>query len=395
MKKSIFIVIGIMIIIIGVGWWGVKKGGWLKEKNGASPNAEMITREMNLEKSPEKEKAPIKRGLSIKVYKVARGQFEDLLPTMGSIKGLVTRKLNFEVQGLVEEVNYRQGDMIKKDSVVARLRQIESQLKIDYNKAKLKSAMVGQAQLEKKVKMHQELYNIGAINRLKLAEVEAEAANAKHQVEQTQVEIKSAEEELRKTELRAPNDCILSERNIEVGELVTPYNPKAMAVVEIDNVYAEVGVVERDVTKIKIGQLTRVYVDAYPDLPFEGMVNNIYPSLSDKTRTLPVEVILENKNHFLMPGMFARADIVLFEKPGVISIPRISMKKMEETSLVYVIDEATNTAQERLVETGYESTDYVEIVRGLKEGDLVAISNTDQLTSGTPVQITEIQVREM
>ncbi len=71
------------------------------------------------------------------------------------------------------------------------------------------------------------------------------------------------------------------------------------------------------------------------------------------------------------------------------------MKKMEETSLVYVIDEATNTAQERLVETGYESTDYVEIVRGLKEGDLVAISNTDQLTSGTPVQITEIQVREM
>ncbi len=389
------LIIGLMVILIGVAYWGVKKGGWFQEKPGVTPQGEMITRELNVEKSPEKEKTPIKRGLSLKVYKITRGPFEDLLPTMGSIKGLVTRKLNFEAQGLVQEVNYRQGDLIKKDAVVARLRQVEAQLKIDYNKAKLKSAMVGQAQLEKKVRLHQELFNIGAINRLKLAEVEAEAANAKHQVEQTQVEIQSAEEELRKTEMRAPNDCILSERNIEVGEVVTPYNPKAMAVVELDNVYAEVGVVERDVTKIKIGQLTRVYVDAYPDMPFEGMVNNIYPALSDKTRTLPVEIILENKNHFLMPGMFARADIVLFEKPGVISIPRVAMKKVDETSLVYVIDEATNTAQERLVETGYVSTDYVEIVRGLKENELVAISNIEQLTSGTPVQITEIQVKEI
>jgi len=68
---------------------------------------------------------------------------------------------------------------------------------------------------------------------------------------------------------------------------------------------------------------------------------------------------------------------------------------MQETAMVYVIDEATNTAQERLVETGYESTDYIEITAGLKEGDLVAISNVEQLTSGTPVQITEIQVREI
>jgi len=399
MKKSILIVIGVLVILIGLGWWGVNKGGWF-QKGGAKPEADMITREMNVENSPEKEKTPIKRGLSIKVYQVSRAVFEDLLPTMGSIKGLVTRKLNFEVQGLVEEINYREGDLItlpkgdEKPRPVAKLRQTEALLKIDYNKEKLKSAMVAQAQLEKKVKLHKELYDIGAINRLKLSEVEAEATNAKHQVEQTRVEIKSAEEELRKTEMYAPADCVLIERNIEVGELVTPYNPKAIEVAEIKTVYAEVGVVERDVTKIKIGQLARVYVDAYPDLSFEGLVDNIYPALSDKTRTLPVEITIENKQRLLMPGMFTRADIVLYEKPGVISIPKIALKKMEDAAIVYIIEEATNTAQERLIEIGYESTDFVEIVRGLKEGELVAISNIDQLTSGTPVQITEKQVRD-
>jgi len=110
---------------------------------------------------------------------------------------------------------------------------------------------------------------------------------------------------------------------------------------------------------------------------------------------LPVEIKIDNSRRILMPGMFTRADIILFEKPGVISIPRIALKKLQDASMVYIVDEATNSAQERLVETGYESTDYIEIIRGLKEGDLVAISNVPQLTSGTPVQITEIQVREM
>ncbi len=393
MRRSIFLFIAVVMIIIGVVWWGVEKGGWV-EKWKSFSGKDAAEQEMPSKKEPKKA-GFIKRGLSMKVYKISRSTFEDLLPTMGSIKGVITRKLNFEATGLVELVNFREGDLIKEGQLIARLRQTEAHLKIDYNRAKLKSAMVSLAQAEKKVKMHRELYNIGAINRLKLAEVEAEAGNAKHQVEAAQVEIASAREELRKTELYAPTDCVLNERNIEVGELVSPYTPKAIEVAEIDTVFAEVGVVERDVTKIKIGQLARVYVDGYPDLPFDGIIDNIYPALSDKTRTLPVEIKIDNSRRMLMPGMFTRADIILFEKPGVISIPRVALKKLEDASLVYVIDEATSTAQERLVETGYESTDYIEILRGLKEGDLVAISNIEQLTSGTPVQITEIQVREI
>lgn len=393
MRRSIFIFIAVVMIIIGVVWWGVEKGGW-KEKFKAFTGKEEPVQEAEGDDA-EKKPGFIKRGLSLKVYKISRATFEDLLPAMGSVKGLITRKLNFEATGLVDMVSFREGDLVKEGQLIARLRQTEAHLKIDYNRAKLKSAMVALSQAEKKVKMHRELYKIGAINKLKLAEVEAEAGNAKHQVEAAQVEISSAREELKKTEMYAPSDCVLNERNIEIGELVSPYTPKAVEVVEIDTVFAEVGVVERDVTKIKIGQLSRIYVDGYPDLPFDGIIDNIYPALSDKTRTLPVEIKIDNSRRMLMPGMFARADIILFEKPGVISIPRVALKKLEDASLVYVIDEATNTAQERLVETGYESTDYIEILRGLKEGDLVAISNIEQLTSGTPVQITEIQVREI
>lgn len=392
MKKSTLIFIAVLIIIIGIVWWGVEKGGWFNKDKVAEDE---INREMSFDKDAEGEKTPIKRGLSIKVYKISRSTFEDVLPTMGSIKALVTTKLNFEVSGLVELINFREGDLVKEGQLISRLKQNEALLKIDYNRAKLKSAMVSLAQVEKKAKLHQQLFEIGAINKLKLSEVESEAGTAKHQVEAAEVEIESAKQELKKTEMYAPIDCIIGERNIEVGELVSPYTPKAIQVIDLNTVYAEIGVVERDVTKLKIGQLARVYVDAYPDLPFDGIIDNIYPALSDKTRTLPVEIKIDNSRRILMPGMFTRADIILFEKPGVISIPRIALKKMQDASLVYIVDEATNSAQERLVETGYESTDYIEIIRGLNEGDLVSISNVEQLTSGTPVQITEIQVREM
>ncbi|MBU1042957.1 MAG: efflux RND transporter periplasmic adaptor subunit [Candidatus Omnitrophica bacterium] len=392
MRKSTFIFIAVLIIIIGIVWWGIEKGDWL---NKDKQQEDEIRREMSFDKEPEAKRTLIKRGLSIKVYKISRATFEDVLPTMGSIKALITTKLNFEAPGLVELINYREGDVVKEGQLISRLKQQEALLKIDYNRAKLKSAMVSLAQSEKKVKLHQQLFDIGAINRLKLSEVESEAGTAKHQVEAAQVEIESAKEELKKTEMYAPTDCIIGERNIEVGELVSPYTPKAIQIIDVNTVYAEIGVVERDVTKLKIGQLARVYVDAYPELPFDGIIDNIYPALSDKTRTLPVEIKIDNSRRILMPGMFTRADIILFEKPGVISIPRIALKKMQDAYMVYVVDEATNSAQERLVETGYESTDYIEIVRGLKEGDLVSISNVEQLTSGTPVQITEIQVREM
>lgn len=394
MKKSLWVIIIFIVIALGIVWWGVNKGGWQMKIKGEQ------LKEPALEKpSPEgempKEEGLAKRGLAIKVYKISRATFEDLLPTMGSIKGMISRKLNFEVPGIVEIVNFREGDLIKKGQLIARLKQKEALLKIDYNRAKLKSAMVSLSQAEKKFKLYQQLFDIGAINKLKLEEVDAEAGNARHQVEAAQVEIDAAQEELKKTQMYAPTDCILGEKNIEVGELVTPYTQKAMEVVEINTVYAEVGIVERDINKVKIGQLARVYVDAYPDIPFDGIIDNIYPTLSERTRTLPVEIKVDNSRRMLMPGMFTRVDLILYEKPGVISIPKVAMKKMEDKTLIYVIDEKSNTAIERLIETGYESTDYVEIAGGIKEGEFVAISNIEELTTGTPVQITEIQVREM
>ncbi|MBU0634551.1 MAG: efflux RND transporter periplasmic adaptor subunit [Candidatus Omnitrophica bacterium] len=396
MKKSIFIFISVLVLIIGIVWWGGEKGGWFKNKKAAADKKDTISRDLELEeKDTSRDASFIRRGLAIKAYKASRATFEDVLPAMGSIKGLTTRKLNFEAPGIVEIINFREGELIKEGQLISRLKQKEALLKIDYNRAKLKGAMVSLSQAEKKAQLHKQLYDIGAINRLKLAEVEAEASGAKHQVEAAEVEIKSAQEELRKTEIYAPADCILSEQNIEVGELVSPYNPKALQVIEINPIFAEIGIVERDITKIKMGQLSRIYVDAYPDLPFDGIVDNILPTLSEKTRTLPVEIKLDNARRMLMPGMFARAEIILFEKPGVISIPRVAMKKMEDAAIVYVVDEQANAVSERLIETGYESTDYIEVIKGLKEGDLVAISNVEGLTTGTPVQVTEIQIREM
>ncbi|MCM8813699.1 MAG: efflux RND transporter periplasmic adaptor subunit [Candidatus Omnitrophica bacterium] len=413
MRKSIFVVIAVLVIVIGIVWWGMNKGGWRDyieriKIGGQTGEAEQREGGAEMELSRTREKTPeaageagadtpqfVKRGLAIKVYKVARATFEDVLPSMGSIKGYVHRKLNFEIPGVIETIKFREGDLIKKSDMLARLRPKENMLKVDYNRAKLKSAMVQAAQAEKKLEMFRNLFDAGAINKLKLSEVEAETANAKHLAEAAQVELESAQVELQKTELRAPADCILNERNVEEGEFVSSYVQKAFEVMEIDTVFAETGIVERDVTKVKIGQLARVYVDAYADLPFDGIIDNIYQSLSEKTRTLPVEIKIDNARRMLMPGMFARAEIILFEKPGVMSIPRVAIRKMEESALVYVVDQQTNTAVERIVELGYESTDYIEIKRGLQEGDLVAITNVEGLTAGTPVQVTEIQIREM
>ncbi|MFH1776582.1 MAG: efflux RND transporter periplasmic adaptor subunit [Candidatus Omnitrophota bacterium] len=381
-----------IIIIAGVVIWGVYRGGWFMEKPVTSP--ETKTGEDKEYVTEAGKETFIKRGLSIKAYKTSKTVFEDLLPAVGSIKGNVEVKLSMETQGIVETFNFREGEHIKTGEIIAQLVQKDALLKIDYTQKKLKAAMANLSSQEKKLKMFEKLYEIGAVNMLKLEEVKTETTMAYHQMETAQVELETAEYELAKTKLVAMRDGILGTKEVEPGELVTPYT-KMATLMDVNYVNAEVGVVERDITKVKLGQIAKVYVDAYTDTSFEGIIDQLLPVIGEKTRTLTVRIRVDNTRGMLKPGMFVRGDIILYEKANVFKIPRVAMKKIDERIMVYVVDEETNTVKERLIKTDYASTDFAEVVAGLQEGELVAITDVEQLVDGTPVQITEIQVSEM
>ncbi len=332
---------------------------------------------------------PEREAVMVRAFRVIPTDFTDELPVMGTVKGALEIDLKFEINGVIESINFREGDIVSKGELIATLIQKDAQLKKDYAESKLKQAETQSLATEKKLQIHKDLYEIGAIIKAKLEEIELEAEAAMQQVETAKVELESAESEFEKTYLYAPRDGIIGSRDAEIGEFVTSHD-KVTTLLDTKEVFVELGIVEKDIDKIALGQDVKVTVDTYPGQGFSGSIDNVFPLIEGKSRTLTVRSRLPNEEGMLLPGMFARALITVAKFKDALVIPSLALNKTDEGYKVFVVDEQ-NIAHPKIVQVGYITTDYTVITDGIFEGELVVTDTPTELKEGTPLQIIEVQ----
>lgn len=394
-NKLKFLIIGFIalwVVVFGLMWLKAltKKGG-VKDiasfKQAISKMASKGTVE-DMGQAPEEQQREAE-AVPVRCYKVALMDFKDDLPVMGTVKGGLEIPLKFEINGVIEAINFREGDMINKGDAIASLDKKDAQLKIDYAKAKAESAKTQAQAAKKKYEIHKNLYDIGAIIKVKLEEVELEAKSASEQAKSAEVEVRSAESELKKTDLIASREGVMGTREAEEGEFVTPNN-KIATLYDISEIFVELGIVEKEIDKVTLGQDVIVTVDAHSGATFKGKVDYIYPAIEGKSRTLTAKVRLQNPDVQLLPGMFARAMITVAAFKDAMIIPSLSLNKKDEGYNVAVVD-AQNKARIKPVRVEYVTTDYSVIGEGLYEGELVVTETPQELKEEMPVQVIEVQ----
>jgi len=124
-------------------------------------------------------------------------------------------------------------------------------------------------------------------------------------------------------------------------------------------------------------------VEAFPDRSFTGRVVRIGPSLNEQTRALTVEAEVSNSGNLLRPGMFAKSQLITSTNAPAVMVPARAVLTIAGLSKAFVIE--NGKAVERLVKTGLTDGDLIEIVEGVKEGEIVATSNLDKLQTGSAV----------
>ncbi len=330
----------------------------------------------------------------VKVFKASRYNYEDSLNALGNIKGAVEFKLSFEIPGVVNSMNYREGERYEEGALLISLRQDDILLRLKRAQAEMKKSQTALSLAEAKVKDHEKLFELGGISKAAVGKVESERDSSRYDVEVSSLEVRASESVLEKSNLYAPSDGMIGELLVEEGEAVTP-NTLIGTHVQTDYVNAEFGIVERDVTKIQLGQKARVYVDAYADQVFEGAVENIAPIVAGTSRTSTVRVRIENPDSLLLPGMFARIRILLYSKNNALVVPTECLQGEEEAPEVFVVDADTNTVTRRPVRVGYKRPDYAQIDAGLEDGELVVVSGFERLQEGSEVRILEKQEAEL
>lgn len=339
----------------------------------------------------------------VRVFKVKRSDLQDILPAMGTVKGFSEIELRFEVSGRIKAINFREGDEVKEGQPIARLDQREAKLRLEYAESKLKGAEAAHSTVKKRLEVQEGLYRAGAIIKAKFEEAQLETERAKLEAAMVKKEVELAEEELSKTRLLAPKDGVIGSRDVEEGEFVTPQT-KIASLMDIETVFVELGIVEKDINKIKLAQDAKVLVDTYPEQQFSGKIERIQPMIEGRSRTLTAKVKIANPEGLLVPGMFARANIVLIELKDALIIPTNSLIEVGPkvtvvplaVSKTYPLEDIeeglqTATVELRKVTAGYATADYTQVVSGLNEGDLIIIEAREEIKDGMEVKVTGVE----
>ena len=270
-----------------------------------------------------------------------------------------------QTAGRITSINAEVGQKVSKGQLLAKMD--------DVNLAKTRMQYVNDST---ELSRLTELYNIGAV-------AQADYDLAKLSLEITK---KTYRNLLENTYLRSPINGVVTARNYDKGDMYSMTQP-IFVVQQVTPVKMLINLSESMFTQVNKGMEFDITVEAYPGETFKGKVNLIYPTVSASTHTFPVEVICQNSDQRLRPGMFARVTANFGTNHHVV-VPDVAVVKQMGSGehFIYVL-QPDNTVRYQLVEVGKRLGNRYEIISGINEGDQIVTEGQPRLKDGVTVQV--------
>jgi membrane fusion protein (multidrug efflux system) len=229
------------------------------------------------------------------------------------------------------------------------------------------------------------------VARVQITTTESQVYLADTQVAQQRAGQRMAQMRLDDTKVVAPFSGFVAEKRLEVGASVSAAaaatSNASIAILtlqDIDPVKVQVEVPERDVARIKAGNVVRVTSDAYPGRRFSGRVARVVHALDPRTRTMGIEVDIPNAENLLKPGMYARIDLVVEVRADALLVPLEVLTGAEGLPTVLVVREGKVVST--VVELGPTDGPRVQIVKGLAPDAQVIFQGKELVRDGMAVK---------
>jgi HlyD family secretion protein len=363
------------------------------------------------------------KGTKVYVEEVSRRDIGRVVKASGEIDPREKVNISAHVVGKIEHLYVEEGDLIRKGQPFLDLEKEAYTADRDQWSAQLRKAgtEVRQAEvsladsrnkLARARRLNQEgILSAEQLEAAELAQATAELRleDARESVRQAQANLAEAQDNLRKTTIYAPLTGRVIALNTEEGEVVvsgTMNNPASVIgeIADLSVILAKVDVDETEVVLVKPGQGARILVDALPDKEYHGRVSEVgnkgfsRPQQPDVT-FFNVEILLDDPDEDLRPGMSVRAEIDTAVHPDVLVAPIQAVVerdvKGEETDVVFVVQDGK--AVQRAVKTGISDETRVEIVSGVQPGDKVVTGpyrSLRDLDDGEKILVTDQKAEE-
>ncbi|MCF6768169.1 efflux RND transporter periplasmic adaptor subunit [Thiotrichales bacterium 19S11-10] len=328
-------------------------------------------------------------------------QWRKYIESVGNTVAINGVNVTSQASGKITEIQFDSGQMVKKGDLLFKMdtRQLEGQLKQDKSKLAIEKITYDRDYA---------LYQKNAVSKQVLDESYANYQGAQGSVEATQAEIDYLH-------VYAPFTGLIGISQINVGEYFQA-GSNAASLNQIDPILVNFNITEADMSQVKVGQEVQVFTNSFPGKTFVGKVTAIDSRFSDNTLGLQVQASIKNsdKSTQLLPGMFTEVHLMLDKNKNVTVIPQSAITYTLYGNNVYLLTpdmkdgkpvkgkytsfnggnasivtmkQDQYTAKNITIREGEIRGNNVEIIQGVKPGDIVATSGQLKLKNGAKVVI--------
>ncbi|PID57265.1 hypothetical protein CSB45_08550 [candidate division KSB3 bacterium] len=323
----------------------------------------------------------------VKVVDIIPIPFTDVLVLPGSTTAYQDIDLAGKLSGVIEWIGPKEGKRVKKGEKLLQVEVRSVETRVSETRARYEQAL---KDYDRAKRLYHE--RIISKNQLDLAQTSLETSKAS---------LDAASVTLKDGTLYSPISGVLDRLDVDRGEYITP-GRTVMKIVDIDKVYIELPVPEKDVLYFEKGQNVDLEfalpresaacpnpkeTDGETQCWFTGTIDFISLTADPSTRTYTMKVLVDNSTGILRPGMIVRAHLVRRELQEAITVPFFTMIDREDGKAVFVVEDGV--ARARLIKYGTFDKGLVEVQQGLKAGERLVLVGQRTLVDGQSVEVTQ------
>lgn len=309
------------------------------------------------------------QGYPVKVNTITNQNLESWQNYTSTLNGYNETTVVGLLSETITNLNVKVGDLVKRDQLLAKYAS-------DNAKSQYQQAKINVETLEKTYNRMKAVFETGGLSKQQLDEIEAKYKVAKENFKGSKDLIY----------ITAPITGTVSEVFITDGQKLNKEAP-ICKITDYSKLKTTIIVNERDILKINKNIKVKLSWEGLPSKVFIAKINKVALSANAKTRGFAVEIIIDNNDNILKPGIFVEVSLRTLNLKNIIIINRNIIQKESDASYVYLVKE--NKCYKQKITTGIKSGDSIEILAGLSIKDKIVVEGQTLLSDNAKIKIIE------
>jgi membrane fusion protein (multidrug efflux system) len=309
----------------------------------------------------------------------------DQIEATGQLLAKAEAVVAAQVGGQVTDVKVDEGGAVEAGDIVIEIDPERRQLELSNAGARVVQAEEQLSEARREAARVEKLRERGAISEAQLDAAQTQLRLARSRLTAERAQHGLAERALSDASVSAPFAGLVARRFVNTGEYVEP-GKDLFHLVALDPVEVEFFLAEVDSSRVAVGQRVEVRVSSYPEEVFHAEVSVVSPTIDEQTRTRRVKAVIPNPDGKLLPGTFARVDLGIAKRSGVVMVPKEAVQVAADGSVLFRLV-GGDRVERLVVETGSYHDGLVEVRSGVAPGDWIVLRGQAALVDGSPVSL--------